>query len=158
MMESCLNSTTKKPIVIIDLGVPRDVEPEIANLDDVYLYSIDDLGKVIENNYKIRKQAVTQAENIINYKIIEFKNWLNQNHSSNVIKSYREYVDDITDGIIIKSKRMIDNGQDINEVLIYLAESLKNKLTHETTSKLKNILPFLDDKTNLQIKNIFKKK
>ena len=158
MMESCLNSTTKKPIVIIDLGVPRDVEPEIANLDDVYLYSIDDLGKVIENNYKIRKQAVTQAENIINYKIIEFKNWLNQNHSSNVIKSYREYVDDITDGIIIKSKRMIDNGQDINEVLIYLAESLKNKLTHETTSKLKNILPLLDDKTNLQIKNIFKKK
>ena len=53
MMESCLNSTTKKPIVVIDLGVPRDVEPEIANLDDVYLYSIDDLGKVIENNYKI---------------------------------------------------------------------------------------------------------
>ena len=158
MMESCLNSTTKKPIVIIDLGVPRDVEPEIANLDDVYLYSIDDLGKVIENNYKIRKQAITQAENIINYKIIEFKNWLNQNHSNNVIKSYREYVDDITDGIVIKSKRMIDNGQDINEVLVYLAESLKNKLTHETTSKLKNILPLLDDKTNLQIKNIFKKK
>jgi hypothetical protein len=53
---------------------------------------------------------------------------------------------------------MIENGQDINEVLVYLAESLKNKLTHETTSKLKNILPLLDDKTNLQIKNIFKKK
>ena len=71
MMESCLSSTIKKPIVVIDLGVPRDVEPEIANLDDVYLYSIDDLGKVIENNYKIRKQAITQAENIINYKIID---------------------------------------------------------------------------------------
>ena len=68
MMENCVNNTNAKPYVIIDLGVPRDVEPEINELDNIYLYSIDDLGKVIENNYKIREKAVGEAEKIISLK------------------------------------------------------------------------------------------
>ena len=157
MIESSLKKRTNKPIVIIDLGVPRDVESEIKEIDGVYLYTIDDLGKVIENNYKIRQQAVTQAEKIISYKIIEFKNWLSNKKSDTLIKSYREYVDDIADGAVIKTKKMIDNGEDINEALLYLATSLKNKFTHETTAKLKEIFPLLDESKTLKIREIFKK-
>jgi len=158
MIESSLRKRANHPIVIIDLGVPRDVESEIKEIDGIYLYTIDDLGKVIENNYKIRRQALAQAEKIIGYKIIEFRNWLTNKKSDVLIKSYREYVDDITDGAVIKTKKMIDNGEDVNEALLYLAGTLKNKLTHETTSKLKEIFPFLDESQALKIRETFKKK
>ena len=158
MIESSLRKRANRPIAIIDLGVPRDVESEIKEIDGIFLYTIDDLGKVIENNYKIRRQALTQAEKIIGYKIIEFKNWLTNKKSDVLIKSYREYVDDITDGAVIKTKKMIDNGEDVNEALLYLAGTLKNKLTHETTSKLKEIFPFLDESQALKIRETFKKK
>ena len=158
MMESSITNSNSKPMVIIDLGVPRDVEPEITALDNVYLYSIDDLGKVIENNFKIRKQALVEAEKIIDYKINEFRVWLDQNHSDNLIKSYRGYIDDITDGVVIKSKKMLEAGEDIDMVISFLSESLKNKLTHETTAKLKEILPLIDKPTALKVQNIFKKK
>ena len=157
MIESSLKKRMNQPVVLIDLGVPRDVESEIKEIDGVYLYTIDDLGKVIENNYKIRQQAFTQAEKIIGYKIIEFRHWLANRKSDALVKSYREYVDDITDGIIIKTRNMINNGEDVNEALAYLANSLKNKLTHETTSKLKEIFPLLDESTDIRIKEIFKK-
>jgi glutamyl-tRNA reductase len=157
MMESSINNINAKPFVIIDLGVPRDVEPEISDLENVYLYSIDDLGKVIKNNYKIREQAVAEAEKIIDYKIKDFKTWLGENHSDNLVKLYRGYVDDITNGAIIKAKKMVHSGDSLDDVISYLAESLKNKLTHETTSKLKEILPLLDEPTALKIQNIFKK-
>ena len=158
MIESCINSNSGKPYVIIDLGVPRDVEPEIAELENIYLYSIDDLGKVIENNYKIRHQAVNEAEKIINFKILEFKKWLDQSQSDSLIKNYRGYVDDITDGAVIKAKKSLRDGEDANEVISYLAESLKNKLTHETTTRLKEILSLIDEETALKVQKIFKKK
>ena len=158
MMESCIHSGDEKPYVIIDMGVPRDVEPEISELDNVYLYSIDDLGKVIENNYKIREQAVDEAEKIISFKILEFRKWLDQNQSNNLIKNYRGYVDDITDGAIIKAKKLIKDGENTDDVISHLAESLKNKLTHETTKKLKEVLSLIDEETSLKIQNIFKKK
>ncbi len=157
MIESSLRKRVNQPIAIIDLGVPRDVESEIKEIDGVYLYTIDDLGKVIENNFKIRQQALTQAEKIISYKIIEFKHWLANRKSDEFVKSYREYVDDITDGAVIKTKNMINDGENIDKALLYLANSLKNKLTHETTSKLKEIFPLLDESASLRIKEILKK-
>ncbi len=158
LMESCIKNSPNLPVIIIDLGVPRDVEPEIYALDNIYLYTIDDLGKVISNNYKIREQAITEAKKIIDYKILEFKKWIDQNHSNNLIRTYRGYVDNITDGSVIKARKMIESGENINEVLTYLAESLKNKLTHETTSKMKEILPLLDESAAAKVKDIFKKK
>tara|TARA_B100000959_G_scaffold152367_1_gene159727 strand:- start:578 stop:1819 length:1242 start_codon:yes stop_codon:yes gene_type:complete len=158
LMESCIKNSPNLPVIIIDLGVPRDVEPEIYALDNIYLYTIDDLGKVISNNYKIREQAINEAKKIIDYKILEFKKWIDQNHSNNLIRTYRGYVDNITDGSVIKARKMIESGENINEVLTYLAESLKNKLTHETTSKMKEILPLLDESAAAKVKDIFKKK
>ena len=157
MMESCINTDSAKPYVIIDLGVPRDVEPEISDLENVYLYTVDDLGKVIENNYRIREQAVNEAEKIINFKISEFKKWLDQSHSDSLVKNYRGYVDNITDGAVIRAKKLIKDGQDTDEVIMHLADSLKNKLTHETTAKLKEILSLIDEETALKIQKIFKK-
>ena len=67
-------------------------------------------------------------------------------------------MDDITDGAVIKAKKLIKDGENIDEVISYLAESLKNKLTHETTSKLKEVLSLIDKDTAQKVQNIFKKK
>jgi len=155
-IENALQSRTNKSIVIIDLGVPRDVEYQIKKLDNVYLYTIDDLGEIIEQNYKIRENSIKEAEDIIKFKIIEYKNWLSENNSSEIIRNYRDYVDDITNGIVIKAKKMSKNGDDVDDIIKYVSESLKNKLAHETTIKLKELYPHLDDDKIQKLNDIFK--
>ena len=155
-IESALDKRNNQSIALIDLGVPRDIESQIKNLDNVYLYTIDDLGEIIEKNYKIREKSIEQAEEIIKFKIIEYKNWLSENNSSEVIKNYREYVDDIAKGIVIKAKRMSKNGDDIDSIIEYISESLKNKLAHETTIKLRELYPHLDEDKVQRLNDIFK--
>jgi glutamyl-tRNA reductase len=155
-IESALDKRNNQSIVLIDLGVPRDIESQIKNLDNVYLYTIDDLGEIIEKNYKIREKSIEQAEEIIKFKIIEYKNWLSENNSSEVIKNYREYVDDIAKGIVIKAKRMSKNGDDVDSIIDYISESLKKKLAHETTIKLKELYPHLDEDKVQRLNDLFK--
>ncbi len=155
-IENALEKRNNSSMVIIDLGVPRDVESQIKNLNNVYLYTIDDLGEIIEKNYKIREKSIKEAEEIIKFKIIEYKNWLAENSSAEIIKNYRDYVDDITNGIVIKAKRMIKNSEDVNVVIDYVSESLKNKLAHETTLKLKELYPHLDEDKINKLNNLFK--
>ena len=155
-IENALTRRSNNSIVIIDLGVPRDVESQIKNLDNVYLYTIDDLGQIIEKNYKIREKSIKDAEEIIKFKIIEYKNWLSENNSTEIIKNYREYVDDITNGIVIKAKRMAKNSEDINQIIDYVSEALKKKLAHETTIKLKELYPNLDEDKIEKLNKLFK--
>ena len=155
-IESALDKRNNESVVIIDLGVPRDVESQIKNLDNVYLYTIDDLGEIIERNYKIREKSIKEAEEIIKFKIVEYKNWLSENNSAEIIKNYREYVDDITNGIVIKAKKMSKNGEDTESIIDYVSESLKNKLAHDTTVKLKELYPNLDEDKIRKLNDIFK--
>lgn len=155
-IENALTRRSNNSIVIIDLGVPRDVESQIKNLDNVYLYTIDDLGQIIERNYKIREKSIKDAEEIIKFKIVEYKNWLSENNSAEIIKNYREYVDDITNGIVIKAKRMAKNSEDINQIIDYVSEALKKKLAHETTIKLKELYPNLDEDKIERLNKLFK--
>ena len=155
-IENALIKRSNGSIVIIDLGVPRDVESQIKNLDNVYLYTIDDLGEIIEKNYKIREKSIKDAEEIIKFKIVEYKNWLSENNSSEIIKNYREYVDDITNGIVIKAKKMAKNSEDIDQIIDYVSETLKKKLAHETTIKLKELYPKLDEDKIEKLNKLFK--
>ena len=155
-IENALTKRNNDSIVIIDLGVPRDVESQIKNLDNVYLYTIDDLGQIIEKNYKIREKSIKDAEEIIKFKIVEYKNWLSVNNSTEIIKNYREYVDDITNGIVIKAKRMAKNSEDVNQIIDYVSETLKKKLAHETTIKLKELYPNLDEDKIEKLNKLFK--
>lgn len=155
-IENALMKRNNDSIVIIDLGVPRDVESQIKNLENVYLYTIDDLGQIIEKNYKIREKSIKDAEEIIRFKIVEYKNWLSENNSTEIIKNYREYVDDITSGIVIKAKRMAKNSENVDEIIDYVSETLKKKLAHETTIKLKELYPNLDEDKIEKLNKLFK--
>ena len=155
-IENALIKRNNSSIVIIALGVPRDVESQIKNLENVYLYTIDDLGQIIEKNYKIREKSIKDAEEIIRFKIVEYKNWLSENNSTEIIKNYREYVDDITSGIVIKAKRMAKNSENVDEIIDYVSETLKKKLAHETTIKLKELYPNLDEDKIEKLNKLFK--
>ena len=155
-IENALIKRNNSSLVIIDLGVPRDVESQIKNLENVYLYTIDDLGQIIEKNYKIREKSIKDAEEIIKFKIVEYKNWLSENNSTEIIKNYREYVDDITNGIVIKAKRMAKNTENVDEIIDYVSETLKKKLAHETTIKLKELYPNLDEDKIEKLNQLFK--
>ena len=78
-IESALDKRNNESIVLIDLGVPRDIESQIKNLDNVYLYTIDDLGEIIEKNYKIREKSIEEAEEIIKFKIISIDHFIMKN-------------------------------------------------------------------------------
>ena len=104
----------------------------------------------------IFQSVLAENEFIFESKIIEYKNWLAENNSTEVIKNYREYVDDIAKGIVLKAKRMSKNGEDIDNIIDYISESLKNKLAHETTIKLKKLYPNLDEGKIQKLNNLFK--
>ena len=107
-------------------------------------------------NYKIREKSIKDAEEIIRFKIVEYKNWLSENNSTEIIKNYREYVDDITSGIVIKAKRMAKNSENVDEIIDYVSETLKKKLAHETTIKLKELYPNLDEDKIEKLNKLFK--
>lgn len=136
LVESALKQRKHKPIFMVDLAVPRDIEPEVAKLADVYLYTIDDLQNVIEHNLKSRQQAATEAESIIDYEVKEFSQWLRGQSVVDTVRSYRNKAETQRDEVLEKAQRMIEQGKPTEEVLQYIAYTLTNKLTHEPTEAL----------------------
>lgn len=90
MIERAINERKHRPMFIVDLAVPRDVEPEIDRLDDVYVYTVDDLGKVVNQGMASRQAAVTQAETIISLRMSDFAEWLRQRETVPFIQSLRD--------------------------------------------------------------------
>jgi glutamyl-tRNA reductase len=136
LVESALKQRKHKPIFMVDLAVPRDIEPEVAKLADVYLYTIDDLQNVIENNLKSRKQAADEAENIIDYEVQEFTQWLRGQGVVDTVRAYRNKAEVQRDLVLEKAQKMLEQGKPTEEVLLFLANTLTKKLTHEPTEAL----------------------
>jgi len=136
MVESALKQRKHKPIFMVDLAVPRDIEPEVAKLADVYLYTIDDLQNVIDHNIKSRQEAADEAENIIDLEVKEFSQWLRGQGVVDTVRTYRSKAESQRDEVLEKAQKMIEQGKPTNEVLQYIAHTLTNKLTHEPTEAL----------------------
>jgi glutamyl-tRNA reductase len=136
LVESALKQRKHKPIFMVDLAVPRDIEPEVAKLPDVYLYTIDDLQNVIEHNLKSRQQAANEAENIIGHEVQEFSQWLRGQGVVDTVRTYRNKAELQRDAVLEKAQKMIEQGKPIDEALQFLANTLTNKLTHEPTEAL----------------------
>jgi len=136
LVERALKQRKHKPIFIVDLAVPRDVEPEVANLSDIYLYTIDDLQNVIDLNLQSRKQAAEQAEEMIDHEVDEFILWLRGQGVVNTVRAFRSKAELHRDEVLEKAQKMLEQGKPTNEVLQFLAHTLTNKLTHEPTEAL----------------------
>jgi len=136
-VESALKKRKHKPIFMVDIAVPRDIEPEVEELADVYLYTVDDLQEVIQDNIRARQSAADVAQEIIDQ---EADDWSRQQRSLAVvdtIRAFRDSVEKIRDEEVDKALTALDKGQDSQSVISTLARNLTNKLMHKPTTRLK---------------------
>ena len=136
-VERALKQRKHQPIFMVDLAVPRDIEPEVNDLDDVYLYSVDDLQSVIEENMENRLQAAEQAREIIDVQVSHFLDWQRSLGAVDVIAQIRQNTQDISDEVLKKAKKQLASGQNAEEVLNFLANTLTNKFLHQPSTKLR---------------------
>ena len=110
MIERAINERKHRPMFIVDLAVPRDVEPEIDRLDDVYVYTVDDLGKVVNQGMASRQAAITQAETIISLRMSDFAEWLRQRETVPFIQSLRDRAHLLAEAELARALRHLHHG------------------------------------------------
>lgn len=138
MIERAIAERRHRPMFIVDLAVPRDVEPEVDRLDDVYVYTVDDLGKVVSEGLQSRHAAIAQAETIIGLRVSDFSAWLKLREAVPSIQSLRERADYLRDAELARAMRHLHHGDKPEEVLAMLAHGLTNKLVHDPTVLLRD--------------------
>jgi glutamyl-tRNA reductase len=138
LLERSLKRRKHKPILVIDLAIPRDVEPEAAQLQDIYLYSVDDLKQVIQENMQSRINAAEEAEIIIDDEVTKFYQWMRGQDVTDVIRTYRSQAEQHKNEAVEKAARMLKQGKSSEEVMQFLANTLVNKLLHSPTEALKS--------------------
>ena len=121
---------------MVDIAVPRDIEPEVAELDDVYLYTVDDLQEVIEEGRQSREEAAVQAEEIIVYQVEAFMGWLRSLQGIDTIRAFREQAEEKRDEQLTAAQKQLAAGKDPEQVINDLARTLTNKLIHEPSAQL----------------------
>ena len=127
-----------KPIYIIDIAVPRDVEPAVSEFAYAHLYCIDDLKTIIQQNLHGREHAADKAREVINNKSHEFMTWLNSfDMVATTIRAYRKQIEDICDAELAKALRQLQNGDDPAQVLTSFAHVFTNKLLHTPSVQLR---------------------
>jgi glutamyl-tRNA reductase len=136
MIESALKQRRHRPIFMVDLAVPRDIEPEVGELDDVFLYTLDALGKIIQQNSEKREAAVAAADSIIDLRTGEFMAWLAARASVPVIQQLRGMADEYRLLELERARRMLAKGEDPAKVIEQLAHGLTNKFLHHPLAAL----------------------
>jgi glutamyl-tRNA reductase len=136
-VESALKKRKHKPIFILDIAVPRDIEPQVGDLGDVYLFTVDDLRDVIDENKQSRQAAAEEAHLIIDNLVLDYLRERRARYSIATIKSYREYAEKLRDETLQKALKDLEKGSDPEQVMKQLANRLTNKLLHRPTQRLK---------------------
>lgn len=130
MVETATRARRHRPIVMVDLAVPRDIEAEVGRLADVYLYSVDDLGRLVQSASDARKAAVVQAEAIIETRVQNFMHWLEIRANVPVIQEFQQAADRVQRHELERARRLLARGEDPERVLEQLAHGLTQKYMH----------------------------
>ncbi|HGY5135278.1 MAG: glutamyl-tRNA reductase [Citrobacter sp.] len=136
MVERALKNRRNQPMLLVDIAVPRDVEPEVGKLSNAYLYSVDDLQSIISHNLAQRKAAAVEAETIVAQETSEFMAWLRAQGASETIREYRSQSEQIRDELTAKALAALQQGGDAQAILQDLAWKLTNRLIHAPTKSL----------------------
>jgi glutamyl-tRNA reductase len=124
---------------MIDLAVPRDIEPQVAEIPDIYLYTVDDMREVIEENLRLRASEASKADEIVVSGIEALKDGLLERQSADVVKTYRDSALALQQAELDKALKMLEKGDDPEEVVGRLARDLTNKLIHAPTAGLRQL-------------------
>jgi glutamyl-tRNA reductase len=136
LVESALRARKHRPMLMFDLAVPRDVEGEVGRLDDVFLYTVDDLGKIAREGADVRQGAVSQAEVIIENQVTDFMHWLGNRELVPTIRALRDSAERARRHELERAQRRLGRGDDPQRVIEELSSALTNKFLHAPTHAL----------------------
>lgn len=136
MVERALKIRRHRPMVMVDLAVPRDIETEVSALDDIFLYTLDDLGQLVDSGLEARQDAVLDAEKIVNAGVEGFEQWLQARNNVPTIRVLREKAEHTRVQAVDAAMKQLAKGDDPAQVLELLSQGLTNKLLHGPTQAL----------------------
>ncbi|MFP5485710.1 MAG: glutamyl-tRNA reductase, partial [Gammaproteobacteria bacterium] len=140
-VERALKKRRHRPMFMVDLAVPRDIEPEVKQLEDVYLYTVDDLASVVQTAQANRQAAVAQAEAIIDAGVQSFMHWMDQRHPEHGVVPLIRQIQDQADAWraieLDRARKRLAKGEDIDTVLDALSRGLAQKMLHGTLAELR---------------------
>ncbi|MEK0419121.1 MAG: glutamyl-tRNA reductase HemA [Pseudomonadota bacterium] len=138
-VERALKARRRRPMFMVDLAVPRDIEPEVGSLDDVYLYTVDDLSELVQTAGEKRQAAVERAEAIVDAGVQGFVHWLDQRAAVPLIQALNRQADDWRDMELIKARKLLAKGASVEDVLESLSRGLTHKMLHGTLAELHSV-------------------
>ena len=136
-VEHALKKRRHKPVFMMDIAVPRDIEEEVSQLADVYLYTVDDLQQVVDENRKQREQAAAEAETIVTQECSLFMNSLRGLDAVDTIRAFREQIELCREAELAKALQAMERGEDPKDVMQRMSRALTNKMLHAPTVQLK---------------------
>ncbi len=158
-VERTLKKRRHRPMFMVDLAVPRDIEPEVAQLDDVYLYTVDDLAQVVQTGQANRQAAVAQAEVIIDAGVQSFMHWLDQRDPAGgvvpLIRQLNAQADEWRALELARARKRLAKGEDVEAVLEALSRGLTQKMLHGAMAELHTTSPDARDGTAQAIERLF---
>jgi len=135
-VERALKQRKHRPMFMVDLAVPRDIEPEVKSLEDVYLYTVDDLSTVVQTGQANRQAAVAQAEAIIDAGVQSFEHWMDQRSNVPLIQQLNAQSEDWRSAELARARKSIAKGDDVDAVLESLSRGLTQKMLHGAMAEL----------------------
>lgn len=135
-VERALKRRKRRPMFMVDLAVPRDIEPEVKALEDIYLYTVDDLAGVVQTAQASRQAAVAQAEAIVDAGVQSFMHWVDQRGSVPLIQQLNAQADEWRAGEIARARKLLAKGEDVDAVLEALSKGLTQKMLHGAMAEL----------------------
>lgn len=135
-VERALKQRRRRPMFMVDLAVPRDIEPEVKALDDVYLYTVDDLAGVVQTGQASRQAAVAQAEAIVDAGVQSFMHWVAQRNAVPLIQQLQAQADEWRAIEIARARKLLAKGDDVEAVLEALSRGLTQKMLHGALAEL----------------------
>ena len=137
-VQAALEARRHRPMFMLDLAVPRDIDPRVSGLEDVYLYTIDDLRQVVDENVKARQEEAAAARGIIDEAVRQFMSGLKVREAVPAIRELRGQAEAARAQTLEQARRMLAAGHEPEEVLVYLANTLTNRLLHAPSAALRD--------------------
>jgi len=137
-VETAIKQRKHRPMFMVDIAVPRDIEPEVGDLQDIYLYTVDDLKDMIQENLRSRQEAAEQAEKIIDNQVEHFMDWMQSLDAVATIKALRNQVEQIQQEVIKTAHKKLKQGADPEKILQESTRLLTKKLIHTPSTQLRN--------------------
>lgn len=155
VVERALKSRKHRPILMVDLAVPRDIEPEVAQLRDIYLYSVDDLQEIIEANLSDRLQAADAAEQIVTEEVSAYRSRHETRHVDATMVRFRALHENIKQDELNKALSRLERGVDPAEVMSQLANQLTNKFLHAPSAGIRDAASKGNDERLAAIRDLY---